>query len=133
MLEERKDMLEERKRRSTVIVLGCVWMVMLAVLSFLPNHDKLLLHTTGHYHRWGHVLAFLTVTLLLVSSVTSLRSRVALAAVVAFFGYLLEFLEHVIYNNALERSDIMIDALGVIFGLIIVLVRDEYKRLRQFD
>ncbi|WP_353070824.1 hypothetical protein [Tunturiibacter gelidiferens] len=126
-------MLEERKRRSTVIVLGCVWMVMLAVLSFLPNHDKLLLHTTGHYHRWGHVVAFLTMTLLLVSSVTSLRSRVALAAVVVFFGYLLEFLEHVIYNNAFERSDVMIDTLGVIFGLIIVLVRDEYKRLRQFE
>jgi uncharacterized membrane protein len=126
-------MLEERKRRSAVIVLGCVSMVMLAVLSFLPNHDKVLLHTSGHYHGWGHVLAFLTVTLLLVSSITSLRARMALAAVVAFFGYLLEFLEHVIYNNVLERSDVMIDTLGVIFGLIIVLVREEYKRLRQFD
>jgi uncharacterized membrane protein len=133
MLEEPKLMLEERKRRSAVIVLGCVAMVMLAVLSFLPNHDKLLLHTTGHYHRWGHVLAFLTVTILLVSSVSSLRSRIALASVVVFFGYFLEFLEHVIYNNPFERSDVMIDTLGVIFGLIVVLVRDEYKRLRQFD
>ena len=126
-------MLEERKRRSAVIVLGCIWMVMLAVLSFLPNQDKLLLHTTGHYHRVGHVLAFLTVTILLVSSVTSLWSRFALAAVVVSFGYLLEFLEHVIYKNALERSDIMIDTLGVIFGLILVLVRDEYKRNQRFD
>lgn len=126
-------MLEERKRRSAVIVLGCVSMVLLGVLSFLPNHDKLLLHTTGHYHRVGHVLAFFTLTLLLVSSVTSLWSRFALAAMVVSFGYLLEFLEHVIYNNALEKSDVMIDTLGVIFGLILVLVRDEYKRLRRFD
>jgi len=126
-------MLEERKRRSAVIVLGCVSMVLLVVLSFLPNHDKLLLHTTGHYHRVGHVLAFFTLTLLLVSSVTSLRSRFALAAMVVSFGYLLEFMEHVIYNNALEWSDVMIDTLGVIFGLILVLVRDEYKRLRRFD
>jgi uncharacterized membrane protein len=126
-------MLEERKRRSAVIVLGCVSMALLAVLSFLPNHDKLLLHTTGHYHRLGHVLAFLAVTVLLVSSVTSLWSRFALAALVASFGFLLEFLEHVIYNNALERSDIMIDTLGVIFGLILVLVRDEYKRNQRFD
>jgi uncharacterized membrane protein len=126
-------MLEERKRRSAVIVLGCVSMVLLVVLSFLPNHDKLLLHTTGHYHRVGHVLAFLTLTLLLVSSVTSLWSRFALAAMVVSFGYLLEFLEHVIYNNPLEWSDVMIDTLGVIFGLILVLVRDEYKRLHRFD
>jgi uncharacterized membrane protein len=126
-------MLEERKRRTAVIVLGCIWMVMLAVLSFLPNQDKLLLHTTGHYHRAGHVLAFLTVTILLVSSVTSLWSRFAMAGLVVSFGYLLEFLEHVIYNNVLERSDIMIDTLGVIFGLILVLVRDEYKRNQRFD
>ena len=126
-------MLEERKRRSAVVVLGCVWMVLLAVLSFLPNQDKLLLHTTGHYHRVGHVLAFLTVTLLLVGSATSLWSQFALAAMVVSFGCLLEFLEHIIYNNTLEWSDVMIDTLGVIFGLILVLVRDEYKRLRRFD
>jgi len=126
-------MLEERKRRSVVIILGCVWMVMLAVLSFLPNHDKLLLHTTGHYHRWGHMLAFLAVSLLLVSSVTSLWSRFALAATAVSFGYLLEFLEHVIYRNELEKSDVMIDTLGVILGLILVLAYEEYKRVRRFD
>lgn len=126
-------MLEERKNRSAAIVLGCIWMIMLVVLSFLPNHDKLLLHTTGHYHRFGHVLAFLTVTLLLASSVTSLRARFALAAVVVCFGYTLEYFEHIIYNNALERSDVLIDALGVIFGLIIVLVREELIRMRRFD
>jgi len=126
-------MLEKRKNRTVAIVLGCIWMVMLAILSFLPNQDKLLLHTTGHYHRFGHVVAFLTVTLLLVSSVTSLRARFALAAVMVSFGYLLEFFEHVIYNNALERSDVLIDALGVVFGLIIVLVREEFIRMRRFD
>jgi uncharacterized membrane protein len=126
-------MLEERKNRSAAIVLGCIWMIMLAVLSFLPNHDKLLLHTTGHYHRFGHVVAFLTVTLLLASSVTSLRARFALAAVLAYFGYLLEYFEHIVYNNALEHSDILIDALGVVFGLIIVLVREEFIRMRRFD
>jgi|ERR1700677_2199572 uncharacterized membrane protein len=126
-------MLEERKNRSAAIVLGCIWMVMLVVLSFLPNHDKLLLHTGGHYHRFGHVVAFLTVTLLLASSVTSLKARFAMAAVLVCFGYLLEYLEHVIYNNALERSDILIDALGVVFGLIIVLVREEFIRMRRFD
>jgi len=126
-------MLEKRKNRTVAIVLACIWMVMLAILSFLPNQDKLLLHTTGHYHRFGHVVAFLTVTLLLVSSVTSLRARFALAAVMVSFGYLLEFFEHVIYNNALERSDVLIDALGVVFGLIIVLVREEFIRMRRFD
>src|SRR5271169_2170700 len=126
-------MLEERKNRSAAIILGCIWMIMLAVLSFLPNHDKLLLHTTGHYHRVGHVVAFLTVTLLLASSVTSLRARFALAAVLAYFGYLLEYFEHIVYNNALEHSDILIDALGVVFGLIIVLVREEFIRMRRFD
>jgi uncharacterized membrane protein len=126
-------MLEERKNRSAAIVLGCIWMIMLSVLSFLPNHDKLLLHTTGHYHRFGHILAFLTVTLLLASSVTSLRARFALASVVVCFGYMLEYLEHIIYNNALERSDVLIDALGVVFGLIIVLVREEFIRTRRFD
>src|ERR1700750_82925 len=100
---------EESKNRSAAIALGCIWMIMLAVLSFLPNHDKLLLHTTGHYHRFGHVVAFLTVTLL--------RVRFALAAVLVCFGYLLEYFEHIIYNNALERSDVLIDALGVVFGL----------------
>jgi uncharacterized membrane protein len=126
-------MLEERKNRSAAIALGCIWMIMLVVLSFLPNHDKLLLHTTGHYHRFGHVLAFVTVTLLLASSVASLRARFALAAVLVCFGYLLEYCEHIIYNNPLEHSDVLIDALGVVFGLIIVLAREEFIRVRRFD
>ena len=126
-------MLEERKNRSAFIVLGCVWMIMLAVLSFLPSHDKLLLHTTGHYHRWGHLVAFVTATLLLVSSAASLRARFALAAVMVSFGYLLEFIEHVVYKIPLEKSDIRIDTLGVIFGLIVVLLSEEFNRMRRFN
>jgi uncharacterized membrane protein len=123
----------EDKNRTVAIVLGCVWMLMLVILSFLPNHDKLLLHTTGHYHRIGHILGFLTATLLLVSSVKSLRAQFALAALLVSFGYLLEFLEHVIYNGALERSDVLIDTFGVILGLVIVLAREEYNRVRRFE
>jgi hypothetical protein len=126
-------MLEEPKNRSATIVLGCIWMIMLAVLSFLPNHDKLLLHTSGHYHRWGHMVAFLIVTLLLAGSVTSLRARFAMAAVIVSFGFFLEYVEHIVYTNALERSDIRIDTLGVVLGLIIVLSREEFIRMRRFD
>jgi uncharacterized membrane protein len=126
-------MSDERKSRSAAIALGCIWMIMLAILSFLPNHDKLLLHTTGHYHRWGHLVGFLAVTLLLASSVTSLKARFALAGVVVSFGFFLEYVEHIVYSNALERSDIRLDTLGVILGLIIVLVRDEFNRMRGFD
>jgi uncharacterized membrane protein len=126
-------MLEERKNYSTSIALGCVWMIILAVLSFLPEHDKLLLHTTGHYHRWGHLMGFLAATLLLVNGAISVRARFALAAVVVSFGYLLEFIEHVVYKIPLERSDILIDTLGVIFGLIVVLVHEEFNRMRRFD
>jgi uncharacterized membrane protein len=126
-------MSEDLKSRSAAIALGCIWMIMLAVLSFLPNQDKLLLHTTGHYHRWGHLAGFLTVTLLLASSVTSLRAKFSLAAVVVSFGFFLEYVEHIVYSNALERSDIRIDTLGVVLGLIIVLVREEFNRIRGFD
>jgi uncharacterized membrane protein len=126
-------MSEDLKSRSAAIALGCIWMIMLAVLSFLPNQDKLLLHTTGHYHRWGHLAGFLTVTLLLASSVTSLRAKFSLAAVVVSFGFFLEYVEHIVYSNALERSDIRIDTLGVVLGLIIVLVREEFNRVRGFD
>jgi uncharacterized membrane protein len=126
-------MSEDRKNPTAAIVLGCIWMIVLVVLSFLPNHDKLLLHTSGHYHRWGHLVAFLTATLLLASSVTSLRARFALAAVIVSFGFFLEYVEHVIYINPLERSDIRIDTLGVVLGLIIVLVREEFNRVRGFD
>jgi uncharacterized membrane protein len=126
-------MSEDRKNRSAAIILGCIWIIMLAVLSFLPNHDKLLLHTSGHYHRWGHLVGFLAVTVLLASSVTSLRIRFALSSALVAFGYLLEYFEHVIYTNPLERSDIRIDTLGVIFGLIIVLGREEFNRMRGFD
>jgi hypothetical protein len=126
-------MSEERKSRTVAIVMGCIWMMMLAVLSFLPNHDKLLLHTSGHYHRWGHLVAFLIVTLLLAGSVTSLRVRFALAAVIVSFGFFLEYVEHIVYTNALERSDIRIDTLGVVLGLIVVLVREEFIRMRRFD
>jgi hypothetical protein len=126
-------MSEDRKNRSAAIVLGCIWMIMLAILSFLPNHDKLLLHTSGHYHRWGHLVAFLIVTLLLTSSATSLRARFTLAAVIVSFGFFLEYVEHIVYINPLERSDIRIDTLGVVLGLIIVLVREEFNRVRGFD
>ena len=124
--------MEERKNYSS-LALGCVWMILLAALSFLPNHDKHLLHTSGHYHGLGHLVGFLAVTLLLVNGATSLRARFALASVAVAFGYLLEFIEHVVYKIPLERSDILIDTLGVIFGLILVLVREEFNRIRRFD
>ncbi len=108
-------------------------MAILAILSFLPNHDKVLLHTEGHFHRWGHLVAFAATTVLLASSRRSLSARFAMASLVAFFGYCVEFLQHILFNNPLELYDIATDTMGVLLGLVFVLLWVEISRMRRFD
>ena len=103
------------------LALAGVWVVLLAVLSFLPQQFKDDLHTRGHLHVWAHLTAFCLATLLLVRATRDRRFRVVLLLMVLTLGFCLEYLQHVLYGASMEWNDVVIDTLGSSLGLLLAL------------
>ena len=97
------------------------WILLIAVLSFLPQQFKQDLHTRGHLHVWGHLLAFCSATLLLVRATRDRRFRIVLLLMVLALGGCLEFAQHLVYSSPIEWSDVVIDTLGSALGLLFAL------------
>ena len=110
------------RERKIFIALACLVVPAIAILSFLPGHDKHLLHTRGKYHSWGHFLAFSAVGYVAARMAGSPRTRALLFIGAVIFGFGIEFAEHLIFRGALEWKDVLIDAAGVIGGTLLALV-----------
>lgn len=103
------------------VAVASLWVLLIAVLSFLPQQFKQDLHTRGHLHVWGHLLAFCSAALLLVRATRDGRFRIVLLLMVLALGFFLEFGQHVVYSAPMEWSDVVIDTLGSSLGLLFAL------------
>ncbi len=116
-----------RKLVVPLAVFLCFAAALLIALSFLPVQEKVLLHTRGKYHFWAHGLAF---GLLACASISLVRSRGARLGF--FFGLLLlglgiEWGQHRLYHEPLERSDVLADSAGVVMGAVLALAAEEQR------
>ena len=112
-------MRSRRRSRIGFVLLALVAIVLLAVISFLPLQDKIMLHTVGHYHLWGHIVAFAITTFLLLRLARSTRGALGLFILALVLGFLIEFCQHVINHESLEQVDVVADWSGALAGSIL--------------
>lgn len=109
------------KQRLTNLM-RCALVVALGILSFSKENAKVRMHTTGHYHLVGHILAFGFVELLIVKNARSMTSRLAWTGGMVLFGCSVEILQHLVYRQPIEFNDICADVLGIMLGLMTSLI-----------
>jgi VanZ family protein len=102
--------------------LASLWVLFIAVLSFLPRHYKEELHTTGSLHDYGHILAFCGAAFMLACISQNIFARAGLLLAGLALGVCLEIGQHLIYATQIEWHDILLDTVGSVLGLLLALV-----------
>ena len=98
--------------------LAVIWILFLTALSLAPLGIKYQLHTVGHFHSWGHFLAFAATAMVLTR--LSLRPKVLGLLGTIALGALLERLEVFAYHCNYEWRDVGVDTLGALCGFLIM-------------
>jgi len=119
---ELKLVRDSRGERAISVALASAVVAAVALVSFLPGHDKHRLHTSGRFHSWGHLLAFAGVAFGLARTTRYLWGRTLLFIASLMLGFAIEYGEHVVYRNPLEWKDVLADGLGVACGTLLALV-----------
>ncbi len=91
-------------------------------VSFLPPADKLILHSHGRFHYWGHLAVFAVAGFLAVQTTRSLRARTAAFTACILFGLILEVGEHLVFHSPMEWKDVLVDAVGVCAGTLLARI-----------
>ncbi len=97
-----------------------LWIVAVVVLSLMPLKFKLLLGTTGPWHSWGHYFAFLITILIAASHIRQRTRQLWIGALTFLFASVMEGSEVIVYHNAFEWHDVLIDGLGILTGLVLL-------------
>jgi len=107
------------RERTFFIAIACIAFPAIVVLSLLPIGDKIALHTRGRFHSLGHFLVFGLVAYVAGRTSRSVQIRIFLFVGVVLFGFGVELAEHILYQAALEWTDVLVDAAGVLVGTLI--------------
>ena len=103
-------------------------MTLVAAVSLTPLDVKVVLRTAGRWHNPIHlVVFFLTAMMLFVNAPTS-SARTMRALILTLFCFILEVLEAVIYHNAIEWRDVLMDAMGVFCALALIAAATAIRR-----
>ena len=117
-----------QRRNGSLIALAGAAIASLTVLSFLPLKDKLVLHTKGRLHFWGHGIIFGVIAFLVISVGASRKTRLTLFAGLLLLGWGIEYMQHVVNREALERSDVLVDFAGVCLGSLLARLVGAYQQ-----
>ena len=117
-----------QRRNGSLIALACAAIASLTVLSFLPLKDKIVLHTKGRLHFWGHGVIFGVIAFLVISIGASRKTRLAFFAGLLLLGWSIEYMQHVVNHEALERSDVLVDFAGVCLGSLLARLVGAYQQ-----
>ena|SRR3954468_5248632 len=99
-------------------VIFASWIVLMAGLSIAPDWFKRRLHTTGHFHYFGHIVVFAITAAAVTCRAEKLRSLALRAGCVLAFGIALESAQAIAYHGWFEKRDLLADLAGVVLGLI---------------
>lgn len=108
-----------------------VWLVVVVCVSLSPFEVKSHIHSTGRYHNFYHLIAFLGSMILLGWNARSLTGRLSAALAVVGIAFGTEFLERVQFRNPFEWRDIGSDCTGVLLGYLVVTAVHVLSRSRQ--
>jgi hypothetical protein len=107
-------------RERILICLAAVWIVALIAGSLQPARPG----STLGLHREIHWLAFGGLALFVLTISRNLRQEIACVAAACLLGLSLEFLQHLIYRNAMEWRDVRDDTLAVLIAFAIYRLCD---------
>ena len=105
--------IEKLKREQIILRIAQAWILLLIVGSLQPARPGPLVAHLG-FHRGVHWLAFAGATLLLLAVSRNRRQEIRSAIAVFLLGLSLEFLQHLIYRNAMEWWDVRDDTLAIL-------------------
>ena len=114
-------MQKTKQARRASLALPVFLVTAVALISFMPGKGKYLLHTTGRFHSWGHLIAFVIVSFVAARISHSRRAKVLLFFSAIFFGLATEFGEHLLYRSPMEWKDVLVDTLGVCCGTLLAI------------
>jgi len=97
-----------------------VWLVVLYCLSVAPFHVKLHLRTMGRWHNVGHALAFFVTLLLFGWDARTVPMLLLRSGLVLCVALALEWVEFAMYHNPYEWSDVCIDGIGIMLGVLLL-------------
>lgn len=103
------------KRERIILRLAQIWLLFLIGGSLQPARPGLILGL----HREIHWLAFSGASFLLILLSRTRRQEVRSVIAVFLLGLSIEYLQHLIYRNAMEWRDVRDDALAIFAGLVL--------------
>ena len=99
-----------------------IWATSVAAVSLMPWRFKVLLGTAGMFHSWAHLLVFAITAMLVCRKNAALPSQVLRTVAALLFAVAIEYLQHVLYGNAFEWHDVIVDTAGILIGLAFALL-----------
>jgi hypothetical protein len=122
------------KHKRLFLWLAAFWILVVFIFSLLPL-DRVALGTRFAYNSAGivasvvrrrhhlvHLVAFALPSLFLTAVVRGSGRRVLVALSLAFCGFLIEWLQHVMYGNPLEIADVRDDVVASVGGYVLALL-----------
>lgn len=113
---------KSNQQRNIFLILACLVVPGIALFSFLPSHEKGMLHTRGRFHSWGHLVVFVAISYVVARTSRSLTGRILLFLCSLVLGFTIEAGERLIYKNHMEWKDVLIDAAGAIVGTLLAIL-----------
>ncbi len=107
-----------QRAKSLSVALACL-LLAVAIGSFLPPKAKLILHSHGHFHYWGHLAIFGIVAFLAVQAATSPPRKVISVFACILFGLALEIGQRFVFHSPMEWKDVLVDVIGVTAGTLL--------------
>jgi hypothetical protein len=111
------------KRAQIILRLAQVWILVLIVGSLQPARPTPVLGL----HREIHWLAFAGASFLLLLLSRNRRWEVRNVIATFLLGLSLEYLQHLIYRNAMEWRDVRDDALAIVVAFALYRLAGTYK------
>ena len=110
--------IENKLKREQIIRITQAWFLILIVGSIQPARPGPMVAKIG-FHRGVHWLAFAGAALLLLALARNRRQEIRSAIAVFLLGLSLEYLQHVIYGNAMEWWDVRDDTLAILAAFVL--------------
>lgn len=108
-----------RNQRAAAFV-AILWSCLIGLLSVLPERFVIRGGFRGSLHAVGHVLVFCVTAAVFSACAQTGKLKAFYGAWALLLALMSEWLETVVFHNHFEWADILLDFVGIAFGLVLV-------------